>query len=294
MARPKAEANKLSTILRAAFGEDRFPVPVKDVALGYGAQFSCPDAITEIRAANIPRFEGALIPKAERRSWGILYNETITSAGRIRFTLAHELGHYIMHRRERDRFECTEDDLLGGTAEEGVMEAEADTFASYLLMPIDDYRRQIRSASVNLEILGHCAQRYGVSLTAAIRKWLEFTEQPAVFVMSVDGFMSWSVSSETAFKRGYFFATRKKTIEVPQGSLTIDDSMPVERKGREVPGNVWFPQLMHDESVIEMKIRADNYDQTLTLLMLPSGMPRCSADEESEPDSFDRFSSYGR
>ena len=43
--------------------------------------------------------DGALIPiTAPRRVWGIVYNEESTSLGRKNFTLAHEAGHYLVHR----------------------------------------------------------------------------------------------------------------------------------------------------------------------------------------------------
>jgi Zn-dependent peptidase ImmA (M78 family) len=35
------------------------------------------------------------------------YKENIRSEGRKRFTIAHELGHYMLHRAEMDEFVCT-------------------------------------------------------------------------------------------------------------------------------------------------------------------------------------------
>ena len=61
-------------------------------------------------------------------------------------------------------------------------------------MPLNDFRNQI-SGEVSLDSLGHCADRYGVSLTAAILKWLSYTDEKAVVVMSRDGFMNWASAS---------------------------------------------------------------------------------------------------
>jgi hypothetical protein len=80
-------------------------------------------------------------------------------------------------------------------------------FASYLLMPLPDYRQQVWRA-VDLDVMRHCADRYGVSVTAAILKWLSYTEEKAIVVMSIDGYMKWSWSSTPAFKSGAFFRTR--------------------------------------------------------------------------------------
>ncbi|EXC07939.1 hypothetical protein J533_3752 [Acinetobacter baumannii 4749] len=47
------------------------------------------------------------------------------------------------------------------------IETEANKFSSYLLMPIDDFRRQIDQTQL-IQSLSLCALRYGVSLTAAL------------------------------------------------------------------------------------------------------------------------------
>lgn len=71
----------------------------------------------------------------------IAYNDTIESEGRMRFTLAHEIGHYKLgHFEETDKLVLSRSDL---TEEEyDVLEKEANYFAKRLLAPIplvDDY-----------------------------------------------------------------------------------------------------------------------------------------------------------
>jgi hypothetical protein len=55
-------------------------------------------------------------------------------------------------------------------------------------MPLDDYRRQTTDHA-DFDYLGHCADRYGVSLTAATLKWLEWTDERAVFVGWLPGIL---------------------------------------------------------------------------------------------------------
>ena len=141
-------------------------------------------------------------------------------------------------------------------------------FASYLLMPLDDYREQV-GATVDLDILGRCAERYGVSLTAAILKWLSYTDEKAVLVMCKDGFIDWAWSSEPALKSGAFFKARTSTIEVPSGSLAADASVRHERAGATIQASVWFRFAEAQVQLREMKISADQYDSVLTLLCLP-------------------------
>jgi hypothetical protein len=251
-------------------GTPRFPVNVLELAVEAANLFGWPDPITEVKAASIPGFEGALFADDDKSRWMLLYNQGLTSPGRIRFTQAHELGHYILHRSECDRFECTDKDMLNWSSEERDIEAESDMFASYLLMPLDDYREQIKSAPISLDMFGHCADRYGVSLTAAILKWLDCTEESAMLIMSKDGFIDWACSSTRARKAGAFFRTRNTApIALPEQSLAANDAITQDRAGKEVAASIWFPKAEEQFSLREMKLRADQYDATLTVLVLP-------------------------
>ncbi len=264
-------AHKLTHILdafSAAHGTTRFPVDVKELALGCAEVFGWKDPIARVEAANIRGFEGALFPSDDRREWTLLYNGGLKSSGRIRFTQAHELAHYILHRTLRDSFECSEGDMLDWAPEDQGLEFQADEFASYLLMPLNDYRQQIAN-QVNLDLLGTCATRYGVSLTAAILKWLSYTDEKAVAIMSRDGFMQWASSSSRAARAGAFFRTRGQVISIPVGSISSDVRVESERVGVEVPATIWFRHAEEGIGLREMKLYSDHYDCTITLLVLP-------------------------
>lgn len=269
---PAKEANRFSQILdtfHQLHGGNRFPVNVESLALECASLFQLPDPIVRVEAADIRGFEGGLF-KTDEAAWTILYNQSLTSAGRIRFTKAHELGHYVLHRAVQDAFECSAKDMLEWTRAEKAIESDADKFASYLLMPLHDFRAQVTS-DVDLLVLSACAERYGVSLTAAILQWLSYTEEKAVLVMSRDGFIDWSSASEPAFKAGAFFASRKSTIEVPASSLASNQQVAHEKEGELIPASVWFPHADSTMQVREMKLSAEQYDCILTLLVLPKG-----------------------
>ena len=173
--------------------------------------------------------------------------------------------------------------MLDWSMEDESLEAQADEFASYLLMPLNDYRQQV-NATVDLDLMGHCAERYGVSLTAAILKWLSSTEEKAVVVMSTDGYMNWAWSSKPAAKAGAFFRTRGQTIPIPPASVTANQSIQSERRGVDVPATIWFPYAEPGWVVREMKLYSDHYDSVITLLVLPRYAavwpPRLSSDDD--------------
>lgn len=287
---PIAEANRLSKLLSLSMGTERFPVNVAQLALDYAQQFGHGDGIRSIVGADLPGFEGALyrIEQDAKPGWALLYNSAIPVPGRIRFTIAHELGHYILHRSGQMKFECSQADMLQWESREKQIESEADSFASYLLMPLDDFRRQVDGQIAALDVLEHCANRYGVSLTAAILKWLEFTPQRAILVMSRDGYILWAKSSEAAWKSGAFFRTRGQVTEIPANAMSASvttASAAVERIGIELPAVTWFPHEPKDMSLREIRITSDRYDQTMTLLILPPAEQRWErkeGDSESE------------
>lgn len=65
----------------------------------------------------------------------ILYNDKISNEGRIRFTLAHELGHYVLkHNQKSEKTKLTRYSLTQD--EYDVFEKEANYFAKRLLAPI--------------------------------------------------------------------------------------------------------------------------------------------------------------
>lgn len=244
-----------------------FPINVEQVALGIADLFEWKDPIAAIESANIPGFEGALIPNERGDKWMMLYNQSLTG-GRVRFTMAHELGHYVLHRLKRKEFQCNQQDMLNLSHDDKNIETEAHIFASYLLMPLEDYRKQFTS-TVDFDVLGACALRYGVSLTAATLKWLDHTEEKAVLVMHNDGYINWWWASDAAKKAGAFFKTSKGPIEVPPGSVAAEETIRHERSGISIPLSTWWPNAEEDTQIRELKISADQYDSVLTLLILP-------------------------
>jgi Zn-dependent peptidase ImmA (M78 family) len=67
-------------------------------------------------------------------------------------------------------------DLVRWDSAYGQLEHQANQFAATLLMPLDDFRRQIDAgARVDLDMISHCADRYRISLIAAILRWLVYT-----------------------------------------------------------------------------------------------------------------------
>lgn len=294
--KPFAEANRLSAMLNTVFGADRFPVKVDELALEYSRQCCADSPIDRIQGEDLDGFDGLLKANKSRSKWLVLYNSATASEGRKRFTIAHEFGHYILHRHQQDLFECGDGDIETGDNNERDIETEADLFASTLLMPLDDFRRQVDGQSISFDLLSHCADRYGVSLTAAALRWTEIAPHRAVLVASRDDHMLWAKSNKAALKSGAYFATRKNTIELPHDALAHSYNALTMADSRAGRARSWFAREPASMPITEMSRIAGQYDYTLTLLVLPEA-ERLGAhhdDEEPEEDTYDRFIRSGQ
>lgn len=280
---PIAEANRLSHMLNVVrkIEQDRFPVDVKELALDYSHQCFPEAPITRILGDDLPGFEGMLAPNASQSKWQIVFNNQVRSPGRIRFTQAHEFGHYLLHRFLQQRFECTELDMCEWDSKEKRLESEADEFASYLLMPLDDYRRQTLGTRISFDLLSHCADRYGVSLTAAVLKWIDVAPERAILVAVRSNHLLWARSNRGAFRSGRYFATRKHTTPVPRSSCLHSANASLQDV-HSVPARCWFPKEPADMSMTEMRFSIEPYDYTLGLLLMPDAEWRPQSLEDDE------------
>ncbi len=289
---PERCANDLTKVLNAAFGGERFPVDVAFVAKEYSVQRFPDDPITLVKGDKLDGFEGMLVPAPPgKKGWGIIYNSAVTSPGRINFTLAHELGHYLIHRvAYPEGFQCGEDDFVRWDSAYAQMEQQANTFAATLLMPLDDFRRQIAAdANIDIDALSACADRYSVSLIAAVLRWLQYTTKRALLVVSRDGFILWSRSSQRALKTGAYIRTSGAPVPLPARSLAARGGTAEEgRGGVDHPEAVWLNEAAH-----EIAIWSEHYSFALSLLILADAPPPYFGNGSDEEDVYDRIMRNG-
>lgn len=267
---PNSAAILLTQWLDAVGDIGRFPVNVDQLALGLSDALKWPDAITRVEAANIKSFEGGLF-NLSKQEWVLLYNQNLRSPGRILFTKAHEIGHYLLHRLKQESFECSSADMLDWESEERQMEKEADQFASNLLMPFKQFRQLVPESTIDFDVLSRMAAMFGVSLTAACLRWIQFTPLSAMLVLSRDGFMMWSVSTDAARKNGAYFATKGRPVELPTASLAANTSVASSRTGQNISLSTWFRHAHKDAVAKEMKLVCDNYEYILSIVLMSPG-----------------------
>ena len=295
-ATPQSWANRLTKILslhQAAHGLPRFPIDVAALAQDFSRQVFPEAPITIVKGLQLSKgVEGMLMPHPSGSGeWGIVYNETIRSAGRRNFTLAHELGHYFLHRNTHPGgLKCTNRNMADWDEVRNKIEGEANTFASYLLMPLDDFRAQIKGRVIDIEVMTELSDRYAVSLTAAILKWMTITDKRAMIVVGKEGFIDWAWSSEPLIRSGIYYAARHTVVELPAASLAAQEvDWDTGRYGRLHPAGIWLGA----EPVHEMTVFSPGNEMSISLLLYPDRAPSrwemAELEEEPTLDTFDKF-----
>jgi Zn-dependent peptidase ImmA (M78 family) len=145
-----ARAGVIRRRYQQQFGGVELPVPVEAIA-----EDLCGLAVEEVDGLDV---SGMLVP-FERR----IYTNAAEPPSRRRFTVAHELGHWVcqcLEGKVAPRY-CRAE-VVGLEATAKAVEREANVFAAELLMP----EPAVRSAWADTWDIGRCARRFGVSASA--------------------------------------------------------------------------------------------------------------------------------
>ena len=246
---------------------------------------------------NDDAFEGMLARDPDDRDvWGIAYNGK-SRPERQRFTIAHELGHFILHRNRQPSFNCDKQSVHTGIDTLRSIEREANDFASNLLMPGDLLRNWISSQHIDFHVLGDIAQRFQVSLEALCIRFIKFTTQRAILVYWDNGYVKYEWRSSSAVKTRARIRRNADPQEPLPGTLAADASVDQEWDGTEMSAAIWCPEEAQHMKLREFKHSYGARDRILTLLLLESAEPRAwdrSWQDGESFDSYDQFVSNGQ
>jgi IrrE N-terminal-like domain len=111
----------------------------------------------------------------------IRVKEDILEPGRKRFAIAHDMGHWLLHKNVSQVLACTSEDMVA-KYKASAPEIEANYFAAELLMPEKLFAPRIDRASLSVRLIKDLAADFQTTLTAtAIR--LRLSRAPPVRVV---------------------------------------------------------------------------------------------------------------
>ena len=218
------------------------------------------DLRVELAAAEL---DGYVVPSAEVagdarvvRANGvalIVIAASIEGTPRARFSIAHELGHLLLHpdvdalarihglpRSKRYEFD---------------VEREADAFASEWLLPHALFARMCGAARPILDDVADVARAFGTSLTATAKRWAELAPTACALVESKAGRVRHFTRSQ-AFRAK---VVRRRAIE--DGACVAETSI----RAPHSVGGAWGGAAAGVE-IFEQSVRVPDTDVVLTWL----------------------------
>jgi Zn-dependent peptidase ImmA (M78 family) len=122
--------------------------------------------------------------------------------GRERFSVAHEVGHWKLHRGRS--FRCRVDQVEENFSSTSSLEKEADTFASHLLMPAGMFNDAIKSyGQPNFKQLRDVASAFDTSLTATALRLVGVDTLPAIIACYTRNGLRWHAAAKHVPRRWF-------------------------------------------------------------------------------------------
>lgn len=160
----------------------------------------------------------------------IRVSDEIVQLGRLRFTIAHEVAHYLLGHRIP-----SEMDLGANPPFSAHQEREADVFATEFLMP-EAWVVSYCAAAPTLASIQTIAGTFRMSNMASAVRYVELTSAPCAVVYSENGHVVWAKRSRT------FPHRIPAQLRIGAGALAHDfhERRVLDDGVREVPAMAWF------------------------------------------------------
>ena len=168
--------------------------------------------ISIIRRANIGSAEGRILMQGDHAI--VTVNASINYEPKKRFVLAHELGHYELHRHSSTLFIDNNLSAESALTANNILEIEANTFAKEILMP-EPVISQAFNEVPSIELVSKIANYFQTSLSATALRLVELSPYPLAVISTNAGRIQWR-----NFTNNFFSHSPKIGSEIPYQSLT--------------------------------------------------------------------------
>lgn len=173
---------------------------------------------------------------------------------RKRFCIAHEMGHFELHRKEAELF--IDESLNEWGNQRTRIEREANEFASAFLMPERFFSFRCLETNPSLDFIARLSTDFNTSLTATSLRFLRFTDKPVAVVLSTHGVVQWVAYSNSFPKQKYSTMKGQRISMRTEAANTQDSTRPM----REIPALAWLEQKDSQISVIrKTRIREQSW-----------------------------------
>ena len=209
-------------------------------------------------------FDGALLRIRDAQRGYIVINSRIREESRRRFTLAHEIGHFVLPGQQEVSAPCKQQRIENWDADLYRPELEANRFAAEILMPRGLMAEFVQSEP-SLESIRSIAQLCGTSLTASAVRLITLTPHRAAVVWSQDQKILWSKLSE-----GFVRWIRKGEVRENSFAAQCYRKQSVPDQLAPVPASAWLHEkgLREGAQIWEQSVGLKRYGAVLSLLVI--------------------------
>jgi hypothetical protein len=207
----------------------------------------------------------------------IKVNSEIPYEEKIRFTIAHEIGHFLLHNKldlevHNDNsntlnwFKATEQQ-----AKKGLQEWEANDFASELLMPERIFRKFTEKKKFSPALIQELSKRFKTSLTSVAYRLVALDIYPLFIVSIHNGIVSyWNKSDNFWVKIKDITKLSPPEDSVAQEYIEADYNFIYKEseKAQLIPKSVWFELKSYekDSDFYEYCIPTKQYKSIISVI----------------------------
>jgi Zn-dependent peptidase ImmA (M78 family) len=244
-----------------------------------------------IREVEADGFDGSLVRALDGPKGIVAVNAAIRERTRKRFTIWHEIGHYLIPHHRALKNVCRTEDIERWHSNIASAEREANEFAAELLLPRKLVAPRLELKNPSLRTISRIADEFSMSLTATIYRFLALTDLACCMIWSEDGHAKWYVRSEAVrlpLPLSELPASSSWAAMLFAGGAAADELT-------EVPMDAWLNRwdTARVRRVLEHSIALPPYGAVLSFLEFDVESERGSDDEqdslleELDPNRYD-------
>jgi len=158
-------------------------IPIEDIIIGQGAFFE---------EKPMSGADGRII--FSKKNAIIVINSRIKDKNRRRFAIAHELGHFELHKNLERFYACDEKSFMD-FHQKGSQEAEANNFAAELLMPTKIFQSLLKKEPFSIQSIIELSCIFTTSITSTAIKYTQYGNHPIAVFFSQNGIIKWCAKS---------------------------------------------------------------------------------------------------
>lgn len=211
-------------------------------------------------------------------SYGLItVKNNIPEFGKKRFIIAHELGHYELHRTKFLTVGCIDGDF-SEWGKNKPFEVEANYFAAELLMPETIFKNKIKGKLLSKKLLESLCMEFQTSLTATSIRFVTLGSEYAL-VCSEGPVIKWfMIGDRFSYNLNVLGKLHPHSIAYDyfRGNILPDTFLSIS-------SDVWVDDYRFNanDKVMEMAIPLPAYNQVLSFIYIDS-----AEDEDYEKDEY--------